>query len=159
LTVRATVLMAGGLALAAVLVIAAGVSLAPLSRSCAPGLSEAACEGSVSAVLRRGLPGFHPLILGAHAEAGPAAGSSEVGHRATLTFDLLAVPGPTIVELHYDQGGHWGGRSDRSAAEIAAWTLLPLALASVVGVGLVAWRRRRQRHSADTSSRRIGVGT
>ena len=77
-------------------------------------------------------------------EPGAAAGAGELGHRATVTFDLLGMPAPTRVELYFDQGGHWGGESDRSDMEIAAWTLLPPLLASLIGVGLVArgWRRR-----------------
>jgi hypothetical protein len=140
--------MVGALAFATALLVVAGTRLAPMSRSCAPDLSPAACEAAVAAVLRRGLPALHPLILAARVEPGSAAGAEELGHRATVTFDLLAVPGSTSVELHSDQGGHWGGRSDRSAAELAAWSLLPLLLASVVGVGAAAWIRRRRAPTA-----------
>jgi len=141
--VRAAVLLAGALVLAAVLVIMIGMSVAPISRSCARGLVEDACEGAVEAVLRRGLPALHPLILAATVEPGLAE-AGELGHRATVTFDLLGVPGATRVALYFDRGGHWGGESDRSETEVAAWTLLPLLLASAVGIGLVAvgWRRR-----------------
>lgn len=141
---RATVLAAGALVLAAVLVIVMGMSVAPISRSCPREFEQGACEGAVEAVLRRGLPALHPLILAAAVEPGPAE-AGQPGHRATVAFDLLGVPGATRVALYFDQGGHWGGESDRSEAEVAAWTLLPLLLASAVGVGLVAvgWRRHR----------------
>ena len=76
-------------------------------------------------------------------EGGPAAGA--LGHRATVTFDLLGVPGTTSVRLFLDMGGHWGGDVDRSQAELAGWTLVPLFLAS--GVAIVLVGRRGRRHS------------
>lgn len=141
---RAALLIAGRLLLAAALLVVVGASLGPLSRSCAPALEEAACEGAIDAVLRRGLPGLRPLILAAHVEPGSAPRPGDLGHRATVTFDLLGVPGPTQVALHFDQGGHWGGAADRSETELAAWSLSPLLLASVAAIGLVGATRLRQ---------------
>ena len=59
-------------------------------------------------------------------------------------FDLLGTPGPVSYDLHFDQGAHWGGESDREDAEIAGWTLGPIALASLIAVAMLglAWRRR-----------------
>lgn len=137
--VVALLLVLGGLALTVV-----GTNAAPLSHSCADDLDVTACEGALGAVLRRGLPDLHPLILSAHVEAGPAPGPEDLGHRATVAFDLLGVPGSTSIDLYYDRGGHWGGESDRADSEIRAWSLAPLAVGvSLAAVVLgVAWRRR-----------------
>lgn len=132
------------LVIAGLLLVIVGTSAAPLARTCSAELDEDACQGAVDAVLRRGLPPLHPLILAAHVEPGEAAGPDQVGHRATVDFDLLGVPGTTSVALFFDQGAHWGGESDRTDAEVAAWALAPLLLGiigAVVVVGL-AWRRR-----------------
>ena len=112
-------------------------SVAQPSRiTCAVGrLAVQACHETVAAALERGLAPFHPLILAAHVEPGPAADPSQYGLRASVTFDLLGVPGPTTVRLFYDIGAHWGGAPDRGALELAAWSLLA---AGVVGVGVAS---------------------
>jgi len=118
-----------------VLLVAIGASsMAPLRISCAPGLDDDLCHQTVGASLERGLAPFHPLILTAYAEPGEAPGPAQIGHRATVTFDLLGVPGPTTVALYYDIGAHWGGVTSRTAPELAAQALLAAALA----VGAVA---------------------
>ena len=139
--VFALLLLLAGLALTV-----AGANAAPLSRSCADDLDARACEGAVSAVLRRGLPDPHPLILSAHVEPGSAPGADEFGHRATVALALLGVPGTTSIELFYDSGAHWGGQSDRADSEIRAWSLAPLAVGAILAaavLGVAWWRRSR----------------
>ena len=117
---------------AVIVVIAAGAATAlPLTTSCASSVSDQVCHDTVTAALQRGMPAFHPLILAAHVEPGPAA-LGQAGHRATVTFDLLGVPGATSVRLFSDIGGHWGGAVDRGAPELALWSLV----AALVGIGL-----------------------
>lgn len=144
---RGAIVVALILVVLGALIVGLSASAAPLARTCSPALSDQACEGAVDAVLRRGLPGLHPLIVGARVEPGPAPGPQDLGHRATVYFDLLALPSSTSVELHYDQGAHWGGVLDRDQDEIAAWALAPVLLAGLLGVGIVAlaWKRRRDR--------------
>ena len=144
MSVRAALLIAACVLAGALLLVVLGRSSTPLSRTCADELSAAACEGAVDAVIRRGLPALHPLILTAHVEPGSAPGFNDMGHRASVRFELLGVPGVTTIDLYYDAGGHWGGESDRPDEEMAAWTVAPLAAALVVCVVVVglAWRRR-----------------
>lgn len=134
------------LVIVGLLVVIVGTSVSPLVRTCSAELDEAACESAVDAVLRRGLPPLHPLILGAHVEPGEAPASSQLGHRATVDLDLLGVPGTMSIALYFDQGAHWGGESDRSDVEVAGWALAPLLLAAVGAVVIVslAWRRRHR---------------
>lgn len=141
---RSALLAAGGLLLAAILLVAGGVWAAPLSQNCAVSMEASACEGAVAAVMRRGLPALHPLILEVHAEPGSAPEASQAGHRATVEFALLGVPGSTSVELHFDEAAHWGGVSSRDQAEMAAWALAPLLVAAFAALVIVAvaWRRR-----------------
>lgn len=141
---RNAVLLTAALVLGASLLVVLGTTATPLARECGAGMPERACAAAVDAVLARGLPELHPLILAAHVEPGPAAETGDLGLRATVGFDLLGVPDRTLVELYYDQGGHWGGVSERSDTAIAAWALAPLlAVVAVGGVILaVAWRGR-----------------
>lgn len=142
---RAAALAAGALLGAALALVLVGISAGPLARTCAPGMSEAACDGAVGAVMRRGLPAVRPLILAARVEPGAAPEPADYGHRATVVFDLLAPIRPLQVELHFDQGGHWGGVADRSEAELAAWAVAPLVVALGVAAGmagLAAYGRR-----------------
>jgi len=118
--VRGVAIAAAILVLLGVLVVFAGTSAAPISRPCAEGMDVAGCEEAVTAVMKRGLPALHPLILSAHVEPGSAPGPQDLGHRATVTFELLGVPGPTSVNLYFDRGAHWGGESDRGDTEIKA---------------------------------------
>jgi hypothetical protein len=99
------------------------------------------CRDIVDATLRRGLSGPHPLILAARVEPG-SAGANEYGHRATVTYDLLGVPYATVVRLYYETGGHWGGESDRTALELAAWWAVPVVVLLLVGGTLVTRGRR-----------------
>ena len=140
---RAALLLAAFLLLAGLLFVAGGSSAAPLSTSCV-GLESAACEGAIEAVRRRGLASVHPLIISVTVEPGAAPGPQDLGHRATLTYEMLAMPDLTVIELHFDQGAHWGGETERSGTELAAWALAPLALVALPAVGLMAlaWRRR-----------------
>jgi hypothetical protein len=98
---------------------------------------------TVVAALERGLAPLHPLILDASVEPGPASAATELGHRATVTFAMLGVPGPTEVKLFVDVGGHWGGTPDRRAPELAIWSLLTPTL--VLGSSWLLWRVRRRR--------------
>ncbi len=140
---RAALLLAAALLLGGLLLTVGGSSAAPLSTSCV-NLEPAACEATIEAVRRRGLASTHPLILSVVVEPGAAPGPQELGHRATLTYTMLGMPDPTVIKLHYDLGGHWGGETDRSDTELTAWALAPLALAGLLAVGVVAlaWRRR-----------------
>lgn len=140
--------MGTAIVLAAALLVAAGMAVRPLARTCAPSVRDDVCAETVSAALKRGLAPLHPLILGSHVEPGPAAGAARLGHKASVTFDLLGVPGPTTVRLFLDMGGHWGGEVDRSDAEIAAWAMAPLVLALGVAAGLVAVARGRRTAAA-----------
>jgi len=135
------------LVIAAVLLVVAGTAFAPLARTCAATLSEELCAAAVTATLGRGLPLIHPVILAAHAEPGPA-GAAGLGQTATVTFDLLGVPGSTSVRLYLDMGGHWGGAVDRNDLELAVWTLLPLLLVVGIGVVMALLLARRRRHRA-----------
>lgn len=106
------------------------------------------CHDTLSAAQTRGLATSHPLILSAYVEPGEATEPGQSGHRATVTFDLLGVPGATTVRLFYDMGGHWGGVPSRTAPELGAWALLTAgliigALALVVGALIAGVRRRR----------------
>jgi hypothetical protein len=142
---RFALAFAGGLLIVALVVILIGTSTGPLNRSCGDGLSEDACSGAVRAVMLRGLPDVHPLILAAHVEAGSAPGAGDLGHRATVTFDLLGLPDQTDFDLFYDQGGHWGGESDREDAEITTLTFAPLFIAGAAAMAIVAFGLRRHR--------------
>lgn len=116
---------------------AVSTSARPLRVECpAAGMSVEACHVSVDATLRRGLVVPHPLILEARVEPGPA-GSSENGHRATVTYDLLGMPDPTAIELHYDMGGHWGGVADRGWPELPLWWAAPVLVLLLAGGVLV----------------------
>jgi hypothetical protein len=143
--VRLALVVAASIILAAILLVVAGVSSAAPGPSCAEGMDEAACTGAVGAVERRGLPAIHPLILATRVQPGSAPGPQDNGHRATVEFDMLAIPDPVSIELYYDVGAHWGGQLDRPEAEVVAWTLAPLVAAGLVAGLLVAvavWRRR-----------------
>jgi hypothetical protein len=136
-------------------IVAVSASVAqPLRITCvAGGLADQVCHETVAAALERGLAPFHPLILAVHVEPGPAADPGQSGPRASVTFDLLGIPGPTTVRLFSDMGGHWGGAPDRGALELAAWSLLAAGIVGVAVVGLAfavaagaaAWRARRRR--------------
>ena len=141
---RGAAMVAAILVLLGMLVVVLGSSTAPISRTCSQDMDAAGCEGALSAVLRRGLPALHPLILSAHVEPGSAPGPGDLGHRATVAFELLGVPGATSIDLYFDSGAHWGGESDRDGTEIRAWALAPLAIASLMALTVlaVAWRRR-----------------
>jgi hypothetical protein len=137
----------GGTLLLILLFALGASSIRPLRIGCAPGLDSQVCADTVTASLSRGLAPFHPLILSAYVEPGEVTGAGESGHRATVTYDLLGVPGPTTVRLFYDVGGHWGGVPNRTAPELAAWALLTSAIAvgivGLVGSGIRRWSRRR----------------
>jgi hypothetical protein len=142
--VRGAAIAAAILLLLGVLFMVAATSAAPISRTCAPDMDVVGCEEAVTAVMKRGLPALHPLILSAHVEPGSAPGSQDLGHRATVAFELLGVPGPTSIDLYFDRGAHWGGESDRGDTEIKAWALTPLVVAGLLAIALLglAWRRR-----------------
>ena len=132
---RKLLVVAALAALAVALAVAFSIA-APRTISCAPGPlgDPVVCRDTVTAAMERGLAPFHPLVLGALVEPGETAGTTENGHRATVSFDLLGVPGPTTVRLFYDIGGHWGGVPSRGATELATWALA----AAAITVGVVA---------------------
>jgi hypothetical protein len=124
------------------LVFAVSANVPPLRIECPTrDMSVEACDASVRASLRRGLTVPHPLILAARVEAGPA-GSGEQGHRATVSYDLLGMPFPTVVELWYDLGGHWGGVADHGWPELPLWWAVPVIVLLGLG-GLLQTRGRR----------------
>ena len=87
-----------GLAVLAI-VFAVSANVPPLRVDCpTSGMTVEACHETVDATLRRGLVVPHPLILAAHVVPGPA-GPTANGHRATVTYDLLGMPDPTVIEL------------------------------------------------------------
>lgn len=131
--------------LGAVLLVAVGANSSAPDPTCAKDMNEDACRSSVGAVVRRGLPALHPLIVATRVEPGPKPGSQDIGHRATVEFDMFGLPAPLAIELYYDAGGHWGGKAVQSEQEVAAWALVPIVLASLVALGLlmVGWARRR----------------
>lgn len=122
--------------------ILAGTAAPPLAVACSPAVAREVCRETIDAARARGLPPVHPLILGARVEPGAASGEGELGHRATVTFDLLGVPGTTDVRLYFDIGAHWGGRADRGAIELALWSALPGTLAALLVGWLVRVRTR-----------------
>jgi hypothetical protein len=135
-------------ALAIAFVVSANVP--PLRVECpVTGMSAEVCHDSVTASLDRGLPVPHPLILAARVEPGPAPEGTN-GHRATVTYDLLGMPFPTVVRLYYDIGGHWGGETDRSQWELGAWWAAPVLVLLGLG-GLLVTRGRRSPPVAATA--------
>ena len=112
--------------------------VSPLRVTCDPVLGAGACAESVTAALTRGLERPHGLLLAAHVVPGEDAGPGELGHRATVTFDVLGAPAPVGVALHLDLGGHWGGVVDRPGLEVVAVPVVQSSLIVVLGFGL-AW--------------------
>jgi hypothetical protein len=125
--------------------IATGLAVRPLRQTCDPALATDVCLETIDAALRKGMPGVHPLLVGAHAEPGPAAGPDQFGHRATVTFDVLGMAGPTTVRLFFDTGAHWGGIADRGTWELFLWAVgegLAVAGAGAGGLWLLLRLRR-----------------
>ncbi len=142
---RIALIVAISMVLGATLLVLVGVNSAAPAPTCAQGMDEVACTSAVGAVVRRGLPEIHPLILATSVEPGAAPGPQDMGHRATVAFEMLAVPEPVSIELYYDVGAHWGGRLDRPEQEVVAWTFAPLVVAGLgaaIIVALAWWRRR-----------------
>jgi hypothetical protein len=134
--------VAGLIVTALAIAVAVSASVPPLHVECpAVGMSAEACHASVDATLRRGLAAPHPLILAARVEPG-TAGPTGQGHRATITYDLLGMPYPTVVELHHDSGGHWGGNADHGWPELPLWWGVPVVVLLGLG-GLLVTRGRR----------------
>jgi hypothetical protein len=114
---------------------------APLRVTCDATLTTGVCTESVTAALTRGLERPHGLLLAAHVVPGEDAGPGQLGHRATVTFDVLAAPAPVSVALYLDLGGHWGGVVDRDPVEVMAVPAVQSALIVALGLG-IAWRVR-----------------
>lgn len=124
--------------------VAMGAAVRPLRQTCDPALATDVCLETIDAALRKGMARVHPLLLAAHAEPGPAARPDQFGHRATVTFDVLGVPGPTSVRLYFDAGGHWGGIASRGAAELALQAMAQgVVVAAAAAGGLRLLFRRR----------------
>jgi hypothetical protein len=119
-------------ALVAAAWLALGLVARPTDQSCDPTIARDICVETIDAALRKGLPAVHSLLLAAHVEPGPAARPDQFGHRATVTFSLLGVPGTAPVRMFFDAGGHWGGIADRQAPELAAWAV---GWATAIGIG------------------------
>ena len=112
---------------------AAGALVPPLHETYASSITPGVGAETVYAAMERGLSPLHPLILDAYVEPGPASEPTQLGHRATVTFTMLGIPGPTSVKLFVDGGAHWGGVTDRGAPELALWSLLvPLLVAGAI---------------------------
>jgi hypothetical protein len=124
-------------------ILAIGSVVPPIHETSAPSISADVRRETIAAALERGLAPLHPLILDASVEPGPASAANELGQRATVTFAMLGVPGPTRVKLFVDIGGHWGATPDRRAPELAAWSLLTPTL--VLGTSWLFWRFRGRR--------------
>lgn len=135
-----------GMAVLLPAIVLLGSMAPPLRVSCAQALARDVCVETVEAALQRGLPAVHPLILRAHVEPGLHSTPRRHGHRATVSFHMLAVPGPADVRLFYDMGGHWGGVSDGAALEVAMWSAFPAlpAFAVLALLASVGTPRRRQ---------------
>jgi hypothetical protein len=138
-----------GAALVGLLWVVLGVVARPIEQTCDPQLTRPVCLETIDAALRKGLPAIHPLLLTARAEPGPAAGAGQLGHRATVHFGLVGVPGPVSVRLFFDAGAHWGGIPDRGAAELAVWSMAEGIV--IAGAAAGAWTlfNRRRRPVAD----------
>jgi hypothetical protein len=130
---RAPLVLGVVAAAAGLAALAAGALVPPIHETYAPAITPGVGAETVYAALERGLSPLHPLILDAYVEPGPADEPTELGHRATVTFTMLGIPGPTTVRLYVDVGAHWGGVTDRGAPEMALWSLpVPLLLAGGV---------------------------
>lgn len=128
--------------------IAIGPVVRPVRQSCDPALAADVCLETIDAAMRRGIARVHPLLLAAHAAPGAAAGADELGHRATVTFEILGMPGPVSVKLFVDTGGHWGGVADRGVPELALWTAAQgVVVAAVTGGFWLLLQRRRTGHA------------
>lgn len=125
-----------------------GVVARPIDQTCDLRLTTDVCFETIDAALRRGLPPIHPLLLSAHAESGPAAGSDQSGHRATVRFGLPGVPDPVSVRLFFDAGAHWGGIADRQASELLLWSVGEGVV--VAGAAAGAWSLLTRRRVART---------
>jgi hypothetical protein len=110
--------------------------VAPIRTSCDPVLTPGECRESVRAAMARGLPRPHGLLLAARVTAGPDRAPDQLGHRATVTFDILGAPAAVGVALHLDLGGHWGGVVDRDQLEVQAVPVVQSALIVVLGLGI-----------------------
>ena len=122
-----------------------GMVARPFEVTCDPRLTRAVCVETIDAALRKGLPVIHPLLLSAEAEPGPAAGADQFGHRATVRFGLLGVPGPVSVRLFFDTGAHWGGIADQGEAELSAWSVAEgLVIAGAAAGAWILFSRRRR---------------
>ena len=142
---RTAIIAAAAVLLGAVLLVVVGSASGAPAPTCALDMDQTACQSAVGAVVRRGLPAIHPLILATRVEPGAQPGPQDLGHRATVEFDLLGMPEPLSIGLYFDVGAHWGGRADHTEDEVAAWALAPIGLAVAIGLGLLvmAWYRRR----------------
>jgi hypothetical protein len=137
-----------GAAMIGTLWVLLSIAARPVQQTCDPNLSRAICLETIDAALRKGLPAIHPLLLTAHAEPGPAAGADQLGHRATVRFGFLGVPGPVSVRLFFDAGAHWGGIADRQAPELLSWSVAQGVIVAVVAAG--AWSLLDRRRGAIT---------
>lgn len=115
--------------------VAIGVAVRPVRQTCDPALAVDICLETIDAAMRRGLARLHPLLLAAHATPGPAAGADQLGHRATVTFEVLGIPSSVSVKLFFDAGAHWGGVADRGAQELVLWTVAQGVVVAAVSGG------------------------
>ena len=129
---------------------AVSANVPPLRIECpADAMAVATCRDAVDATRRRGLTVPHPLILAARVAPGPA-GPTENGHRATVTYELLGMPFPTVIDLYYDMGGHWGGVADHGWPELPLWWLVPVV--ALLGLGGWLFTRGRRPRPAPPAS-------
>jgi hypothetical protein len=125
------------------LALAVSANVPPLRIECSPPMSTEVCDGTVRAALRRGLVVPHPLILAARVDPGTAE-PGELGHQATVTFDLLGMPFPTRVMMFTDMVGTWGAEPDHGWPEIPLWWAVPVIVLLGIGAWLFTrgWRTR-----------------
>ena len=116
----------------------------PLRETCDPALSAGACSETIVAALKKGMPRLHPLLLAAHAAPGPDSANDQLGHRATVTFDVLGMPGPITVDLYVDMGAHWGGVVEPGSTDVAMWLAAQGVLVAVAVAAIASWLVRRR---------------
>jgi hypothetical protein len=157
-TVRGLRMTALGVVLAAVAWLLVSSVVRPLRTTCDPSLSPGSCMESVTAALDRGLERPHGLLVAAHVAPGPDAGPGRLGHRATVTFDILGAPGPVSVALYLDMGGHWGGVVDRDRTEVMMVPFIQSLLVLALGLGIVGLGRAvADRHFHRANENRKGA--
>ena len=137
-------------AVAAAAVLAVGATTAPLSESCAPESTRPTIATSrwtppSAAVSLRSIRSSSPRAP----SPVPTGRSASSGCGMSSSSTCSACPGSTRVDLHFDEGAHWGGRAEPAGRRSSrGWSALVSAVAFVVvagiGWGVVILVRRRR---------------